>query len=153
MMEKEVSMANHKKAGTVPDCTCYRFRQVVRLLSRNYDAFLAELGISIGQFGLLATIAVREGDSITQIAEVMNMDRTTLTRNLTPLQRMGYIATASGADKRTRALELTSAGAKTLKAAMPKWQVAQRQFEKQIGIKQVEQLNRELDGLIEVLAS
>jgi DNA-binding MarR family transcriptional regulator len=144
-------MANHSGAMVV-DCTCHRFRQVARLLLRNYDAFLAEFGISIGQFSLLSQIASGEGDSITQIAEAMNMDRTTLTRNLTPLQRMGYIVTTSGSDKRTRTIRLSPAGIKVLKAAMPRWEAAQRQLEKQIGMKQVQQLNRRLDSLLELLA-
>lgn len=144
-------IANHS-AVLVPDCTCHRFRQVARLLSRDYDVFLAEFGISIGQFSLLSNIASGEGDSITQLAEAVNMDRTTLTRNLTPLQRMGYIATTSGSDKRTRTIRLSPAGMKILKAAMPKWEAAQRQLEKQIGMKQVQQLNRRLDSLLEILA-
>ncbi|QHN05433.1 winged helix-turn-helix transcriptional regulator [Granulicella sp. WH15] len=136
----------------MPDCTCYRLRQAARLLSRNYDAFLAECGISIGQFGLLATIAAHQGKSISQIAEALNMDRTTLTRNLIPLQKLEYIASDSGADRRTRSVRLTPEGAKTLKSALPKWQTAQRKFEKQIGLKQVKHLNRDLDSLLETFS-
>jgi DNA-binding MarR family transcriptional regulator len=138
--------------ASLPDCTCYRLRQIARLLSRNYDAFLAECGISIGQFGLLATVAAHEGESISQIAGVLNMERTTLTRNLTPLQRLKYIVTDSGPDRRTRAVCLTPSGAKTLKAALPKWQAAQSDFEKQIGKKRTKQLNRDMDSLLEIFA-
>jgi DNA-binding MarR family transcriptional regulator len=145
-------MANHS-AVLVPDCTCHRFRQVARLLSRNYDAFLAEFGISIGQFSLLSTIASGEGDSITQIAEAVNMDRTTLTRNLTPLQRMGYIATTSGSDKRTRSIRLSPAGVKILKAAMPKWRAAQLSLEKQLGKTKTNMLNAMLDDALHRLSA
>lgn len=145
-------MANHS-AVLVRDCTCHRFRRVARLLSRNYDAFLAEFGISIGQFSLLSTIASGEGDSITQIAEAVNMDRTTLTRNLTPLQRMGYIATTSGSDKRTRTIRLSPAGVKILKAAMPKWRAAQLSLEKQLGKTKTNMLNAMLDDTLHRLSA
>src|SRR5260370_36152045 len=88
-------------------CTCYRLRQAARLISRTYDLFLAPCGISIGQFGMLATLSAMEGESITRLAEVLQMERTTLTRNLMPLQKLGYIVVQQSPDKRARALSLS----------------------------------------------
>jgi DNA-binding MarR family transcriptional regulator len=133
----------------MPNCTCYRLRQAARLLSRNYDSFLAPCELSIGQFGVLATLAeIEGGPSISKLAEMLRMDRTTLTRNLTPLQKLGYVVVKSGPDQRSRSLTLTAAGRKSLADAAPRWKAAQREFEKQLGEPEVKRLNAKLDNLL-----
>lgn len=129
-------------------CTCYRLRQVARLVSRAYDAFLAPCGISIGQFGMLETLKVMQGESISRVAHVLQMDRTTLTRNLAPLKKMGLIALQTGSDKRERTLSLTTAGKRALAAAEPKWRAAQKHFEQRLGKIHVKLLNDLLDGTL-----
>ncbi len=131
-----------------PGCTCYRLRQSARLVSRTYDAFLAPCGISIGQFGLLATLSAMKGESISSVAEVLQMERTTLTRNLIPLQKLGYVAVEQASDKRARSLSLTAAGKKTLATARPKWEEAQLSLEKQVGKKEVHLLNATLENTL-----
>ncbi len=134
-------------------CTCYRLRKVTRLVSRAYDAFLAPCGISIGQFGMLETVKVMQGESISRVAHVLQMDRTTLTRNLTPLKKMGLIALQTGSDKRERTLSLTIAGKRALAVAEPKWHAAQRSLEQQLGRPQVKLLNGVLDATLSHLTS
>jgi DNA-binding MarR family transcriptional regulator len=134
-------------------CTCYRLRQTARLVSRTYDLFLAPCGISIGQFGMLATLMAMEGASISTLAEVLQMERTTLTRNLTPLQKLGYVSIEQGADKRARSLKLTKAGKKTLTTAKPLWRAAQRSLEKQLGKAEVSLLNVTLDDTLHHLSN
>ena len=134
-------------------CTCYRLRQTVRLVSRTYDLFLAPCGISIGQFGMLATLIAMEGESISKLAEVLQMERTTLTRNLTPLQKLGYVSIEQGADKRARSLKLTKAGKKALTTAKPLWRAAQRSLEKQLGKAEVSRLNVALDDTLHHLSN
>src|SRR5260370_19517643 len=91
------------------DCTCYRLRQAARLVSRTYDSFLAPCGISIGQFGMLATLAAMNGASISKLADALQMERTPFSRNLLPLERLGYGANQPGSDKRTPSLLLPHA--------------------------------------------
>jgi DNA-binding MarR family transcriptional regulator len=134
-------------------CTCYRLRQAARLISRTYDLFLAPCGISIGQFGMLATLIAMEGESISTLAEVLQMERTTLTRNLTPLQKLGYVSIEQGADKRARSLKLTEAGKKTLATAKPMWRAAQRSLEKQLGKAEVSLINAALDDTLHHLSN
>ncbi len=129
-------------------CTCYRLRQVTRLVSRAYDAFLAPCGISIGQFGMLETLKRMDGESISRVAHVLQMDRTTLTRNLAPLKKMGLIALQTGSDKRERTLSLTIAGKRALAFAEPKWHAAQKSLEQQLGQAKVKLLNDVLDGTL-----
>jgi DNA-binding MarR family transcriptional regulator len=127
------------------DCTCFRLRQASRLVSRTYDRFLSPSGITIGQFGLLLTLAAIEGESISTLASILQMERTTLTRNLSPLTKLGYIEIAEGTDKRARALRLTRTGKKTLTTAKPLWQAAQRSLEESLGKVKVTSLNKTLD--------
>lgn len=134
-------------------CTCYRLRQTARLVSRTYDLFLAPCGISIGQFGMLATLAEMEGASISKMAETLQMERTTLTRNLSPLQKLGYVAIEGGPDKRSRALLLTDAGKKALTAAKPIWRAAQRHLERQLGRDKVAVLNMTLDDTLNFISN
>lgn len=134
-------------------CTCYRLRQVARLVSRAYDASLAPSGMSIGQFGMLETVKAMQGESISRVAHVLQMDRTTLTRNLAPLKKMGVIALRTGSDKRERTLSLTIAGKRALAMAEPKWQAAQKNLEQQLGKTQVKLLNEALDGTLSHLTS
>jgi DNA-binding MarR family transcriptional regulator len=132
-------------------CTCYRLRQTARLVSRTYDLFLAPCGISIGQFGMLATLTAMEGESISRLAEVLQMERTTLTRNLTPLQKLGYVVIEQGPDKRARSLSLTRAGKRALAAAKPRWHAAQLSLEEQLGKEEVKLLNAKLDDMLDRL--
>ncbi|ADV82912.1 MarR family winged helix-turn-helix transcriptional regulator [Terriglobus saanensis] len=131
-----------------PGCTCYRLRQSARIVSRTYDTFLAPCGISIGQFGLLITLSAMKGESISSLAEVLQMDRTTLTRNLIPLQKLGYISVEQASDKRARSLSLTVTGQKTLTVARPKWKAAQRSLEKKVGKAEVNLLNVTLENTL-----
>jgi DNA-binding MarR family transcriptional regulator len=133
-------------------CTCYRLRQAARLVSRTYDQFLAPCGISIGQFGMLVTLTAMEGESISKLAEALQMERTTLTRNLLPLQKLGYVAIEPGPDKRARALRLTETGRAALIAAKPMWQAAQRSLEHQLGRAEVKSLNATLEDALDRMA-
>ncbi len=94
---------------------------------------------------MLATLAAMEGGSISALADVLQMERTTLTRNLSPLTRLGYIAMEEAEDKRARALRLTKSGKKTLATAKPLWQAAQRSLEDSLGEAKVHALNKTLD--------
>ncbi len=132
-----------------PGCTCYRLRQAARLASRLYDQSLAPLGINIGQFGLLSTLSAMNGASVTQIANVLQMDRTTLTRNIAPLERLGYIITGSRSHTRVRALSLTKLGQQVLESAKPLWKNAQRSVARNLGRERTKMLHAILEESID----
>ena len=136
-----------------PGCTCYRLRQTARLVSRTYDRFLAPADISIGQFGMLSTLAAMEGKSISELADVLQMERTTLTRNLSPLKKLRYITIAEGQDKRAKSLRLTKAGDKALSSAKPLWRAAQQSLELQLGKAEVQSLTKILDNVMDCLSA
>jgi DNA-binding MarR family transcriptional regulator len=114
-------------------CTCGRLRMASRRVSRIYDRHLAPAGVGIAQFGLLATILSNDGASVTTLAAILEMERTTLTRNLQPLEREGLLRIDQGADQRTRAVRITDAGRAVLKKGRPLWLEAQRAIETSLG--------------------
>ena len=112
--------------GKVNDsCMGMRVRKVARVVANHYDKHLKPAGLKGTQFTLLNTIFMNPAANIGQLAEVLGLDRTTLNRNLKPLERKGLIRSGSGKDPRTRTLKLTEEGTQTLQDALPYWLQAQ----------------------------
>lgn len=109
-----------------PSCVSFNLRKAMRAVSQHYDRIMAPSGLRGTQFSIL-TVLERAGPmKITVLADCLVMDRTTLTRNLQPLQQEGYLKIVPGLeDRRSRRVELTQAGKKVQSAAMPYWQRAQ----------------------------
>ena len=116
-------------------CTCLAIRQAARHVSQFYDEHLAPCGLRITQFSILAKLK-EEGGALTinRLAEALVMDRTTLGRNILPLQRDGLIAVTQGAvDRRSKELYLTKVGLKRLSEAWIYWAKAQAGFDAAFG--------------------
>ena len=110
-------------------CNCSALRQAARDVTRFYDAFLSPVGLRTTQFSILAKLRQRGPLTITELAAEMVMDRTTLGRNMQPLQRKELIAVAPGRrDHRSKELHLTETGLERLRAAGKPWRDAQRRF-------------------------
>nr|WP_294502348.1 MarR family winged helix-turn-helix transcriptional regulator [uncultured Rhodopila sp.] len=104
-------------------CLCLHVQRAARALARCYDDAFRPLGITSGQFSLLMALNRPEAAAIGQVAALLAMDRTTLTANLKPLERLGYLEVRAGeTDRRRRTLTLTAAGRALLIAAVPIWQ-------------------------------
>ena len=91
-------------------CACFNLRKATRAVTQLYDEVLRETGIRVTQLTLLVAAYLSGEIPISQMAEVLVMDRTTLTRNLKPLQIQGLIAIRSGADRREKLVTLTTRG-------------------------------------------
>ena len=103
------------------------------------------------QFTLLATLE-RQGElPLTQLAEALVMDRTTLTRNLKPLIARGLVQDSPEADRRVRRLSLTPAGRAVLAEALPLWQAIQSRFVAGVGRKGWSELLDSLAATLRVL--
>jgi DNA-binding MarR family transcriptional regulator len=128
----------HSKKATVmaPDtklapseCTCLAVRQAARHVTQFYDQHLAPSGLRTTQFSILSKLKNRGALTINALAADMVMDRTTLGRNILPLQRDGLIAIEPGrSDRRSKELRLTDAGAERLQQARSCWREAQAAF-------------------------
>jgi DNA-binding MarR family transcriptional regulator len=109
----------------VSGCTCARLRRLTRRMTALYDRELAPTGLRLTQYSLLATLR-REGKNggvaVSDLAAAMDMDRTTLTRNLRPLLDQGLVELgADPADARVRRALITTKGKRRLSHAMPYW--------------------------------
>jgi DNA-binding MarR family transcriptional regulator len=118
------------------ECNCFAVRAAARHVTQAYDQFLAPTGLRTTQFSILVKLKRRGPLTINALAEDMVMDRTTLGRNILPLERDGLIRIApSAADRRAKELHLTKAGEKRFEAARKKWSEAQARFETVFGAK------------------
>jgi len=133
------------------DCNCLAIRQAARHVTQFYDQLIAPVGLRTTQFAILSRLK-REGPmTINALAAALVMDRTTLGRNILPLQRDGLIEiVASPADRRRRELRLSAAGNEMHRQASERWAVAQMRFDEVYG----EERAAALRGLLrEVVAS
>ncbi|MFI0845617.1 MarR family winged helix-turn-helix transcriptional regulator [Mesorhizobium sp. IMUNJ 23232] len=122
-------------------CNCLALRQATRYVTQFYDQYLMPTGVRATQFSILAKLKRLGSATINVLAEEMVMDRTTLGRNIQPLQREGLIAVTQGrTDRRSKELQLTDAGAARLSAATAAWAEAQAQFETVFGDKRASDL-------------
>jgi len=112
-------------------CLCLHVQRAARALARRFDEVLRPLGVSQGQFSLLISLNRPEPPTIGSVANLLAMDRTTLTANLKPLQRRGLLKIAiDKGDKRSRRLSLTAAGRALVAKAFPVWKDAHAETEK-----------------------
>ncbi len=103
-------------------CLCLAAQRAARTLARRFDEALRPAGLTSGQFSLLTSLNRPDAPSVGEVAEVLGMDRTTLTANLKPLERRGLMETrVDPEDRRSRRLALTEAGLQVLEIATPIW--------------------------------
>ncbi|HHB76523.1 MAG TPA: MarR family transcriptional regulator [Desulfobulbus sp.] len=114
-------------------CLLSSLRLVTRAVTKIYDDAMRPLGLRGTQFNLLAATFLMGPVPISKLAEVLVMDRTTLTRNLSLLEKQGMIDISPGKDQRTRAATVTDSGKHVLKEAIPLWEKAQQQVTVKLG--------------------
>lgn len=125
----------------VSSCACSNLRKTARAVSQVYDESLRTLGLRASQFALLVAVRLLEPVTVNHLAEAAIMDRTTLTRNLKPLEQQRLIRIEPGNDRRMREVSLTQLGESLLTRAIPLWQQAQSRMADNMGPER-------LDGLV-----
>lgn len=133
-------------------CCCFNLRKISRAITQYYDRCLESLNIRSTQFTLLVALAVTSSKTLTEIAELLVMDRTTLTRNLKPLAKMELIMILNTVDKRAKAYILTDKGKNLLNASIPLWEEAQCNVIKGIGRDNYQDVVNKLEGLLKILS-
>ena len=126
------SKAPNKMAVQLP-CTCANLRRADRVVTRYYDALLRPSGLHVTQFTLLQALNLAPEISQKQLADLLEIDSTTLTRTLAPLRRKGWLRSKAGADRRELRLYLTATGKKEFQRALPYWRSAQIGLEQALG--------------------
>ncbi|MFC5864287.1 MarR family winged helix-turn-helix transcriptional regulator [Acidicapsa dinghuensis] len=132
-------------------CVCLHVQRAARVLARRFDAALKPAGITNGQFSLLMSLnrPIMPGvpkATMGNVAELLGMDRTTLTAAARVLVRRGLMkVVAEPDDRRSRILVLTEEGRRVLAAAVPIWKRAHQALEKEIGAEALETVRQHLN--------
>ncbi|HLU19179.1 MAG TPA: MarR family transcriptional regulator [Pusillimonas sp.] len=130
-------------------CLCLHVQQAARALARRFDEALRPVGLTNRQFSLLMALNRPAPPSIAPVAELLAMDRTTLTAALKPLERDGLVQVKPDpSDRRSRLLELTDAGHAVLGRAMPIWRKTHAAVESGVSDIDVDDLRKGLRSLI-----
>lgn len=125
-------------------CTCFKLRKLTRAMSRLYDQHLATVGLKTTQYSLLVN-AARAALPVAELAELLGLERTTLTRNLRPLIAAGWLELKNGADARQRIVTISDAGREKVGHACVAWRRAQTEFETMMGRDTVRALHEQLE--------
>ena len=112
-------------------CMCLHVQRAARAVARRYDEAMRPVGLTNGQYSLMGVLLVKDAAPMRLVSAVLDMDRTTLTANLKPLERRGLVAVAvDETDRRSRLISITPAGRKLMAKAAPLWKKAQAATEK-----------------------
>ncbi|MDB5553957.1 MAG: MarR family transcriptional regulator [Rhizobium sp.] len=128
-------------------CYCIVLRQASRRISAVYDEALAPYGINIAQFSAIRNIKRYEPISLTDLADKLDLDRSTVGRNMKVLERLGLVATATGEDQREAVLSLTAEGEALLVKSEPVWHDVQVQIEDRLGPEHSRQFSELLEAI------
>ena len=134
-------------------CTNLKLRQITRRVSRHYDAVVAPSGLKTTQYSLLSHIVSMGPVRPSDLAATMNLDNSTLTRNLQPLVTQGWVEMGAGADARSRLVSITEAGRAKRAEAQRLWKQAQMALNQQLGIERVARLHALLDECLALMDS
>ena len=115
------------------DCVAFTLRKSARAITQVYDEHMRKCGLKVNQFSLMASICYGQPIKVGDLAAGVGMDRTTVTRNLGPLQRDGLVDVSPGEDKRERLVSLTPSGEERLRQAYPHWLAAQARLVEALG--------------------
>lgn len=127
-------------------CLCLHVQRAARALARRFDQALKPLGLTNGQFSLLMSLNRPEAPGMAPVAELLAMDRTTLTAALKPLQRRGLVEVEVDADdRRGRRLKLTPEGGALLARAVPIWKREHADLDRRM--ENLDSLRRDLKAL------
>ena len=110
-------------------CHCLAARREARAITRIYEDKLRPHGLRATQFSILAALALKGPTPVGELAELLGLERTTLTRGATLLENNGWIRSGHSDDARQRPLRLLASGRRKLESAFPAWREAQAQIE------------------------
>lgn len=148
-MSTKSSVAHETTLEVRDTCLCLHAQRSARALARRFDEALRPIGLKHGQFSLLTALNRPEPPPIGAVAQLLAMDRTTLTANLKPLQRRGLIEIQPDpTDRRTRRLCLTANGHALLADAIPIWRETHRTLEASLAPGEADQLRQSLNALV-----
>ena len=136
----EVNMDRNIVNKNSSSCNCINVRRASQAITEVYDKFLAPSNLNVGKFSLLKHISQLGPVSVSDLAIIIRLDRTTLVRNLKPLEENGLVRDISIEGSRNRQLKLTDKGVDVYRSAEQLWEKAQKFFEEYLGIDNINTL-------------
>ncbi|MCU7857669.1 MAG: MarR family transcriptional regulator [Candidatus Thiodiazotropha sp. (ex Lucinoma borealis)] len=131
-------------------CAVFNLRKASRAITQLYEEILRPSGILPTQFTLLVAVRGMGPIAISKLADQLVMDRTTLTRNLKPLERDGLLSVIPGVqDQRSREVKVTQKGINQLGIALPLWRDVQRKIRKALGDSRLDRMLDDLSAVVE----
>lgn len=131
-------------------CLCALIRKVGRSLTRKYGDSLKPSGLKVTQYSLLANIIRNPNVTVSDLAGLLVMDQSTLTRNLQVLVKMGYVYLEPDmTDNRIKKVHISNAGISKMDEARPLWEKAQLEMERNLGAENIEGIIANLAGMVE----
>jgi len=138
-------MENLNKPKKLKNCVCRNLRMTTRVTTQYYDQIFQSVELPATQFSLLVDISYRENATISELAEVLLMDQTTVTRNIEILRKKGYVnVNPDSNDSRRKCISLSEDGVKKLNEAIPLWNEVQAMIENEIGDERFEEFLKTL---------
>lgn len=139
-------------AKTIPQgCTHFKLRQLTRLVSQRCETYFTETGFKTTQYSLLSHVDKLGPLSPGVLARRMDLDASTLTRNLQPLLADGWVEMLPGEDARSRLVQVTPAGHAKRAEMQADWKRAQLSLNARLGNERVQRLHELLDECLELL--
>jgi len=135
------------------DCACLSFRQASRMVTQLFDDALMPVGLLSSQLPILIVLALYSPLTITRLATMLVMDRTTLTKNLKVLKSRGLIREVPDKDRRKTLLELTAKGEALLVKSHPLWLKAQQRIVDGFGPGHWQVIRKELNQAVQIASS
>jgi DNA-binding MarR family transcriptional regulator len=130
------------------NCLCLHLQRAARAVARHFDELMRPTGLTSGQFSLLMSLNRPDPPTMRAVAELLAMDRTTLTANLKPLERRGFVRVRIDRnDRRSRRLVLSAKGRAALLAAMPAWEQGHALIEPTLAGRNANRLRADLRAL------
>lgn len=129
------TMSKKLDLSAVENCVCFNLRWVTRAITQFFDAEMRRQGIRATQGTILLALNAKDRWSMAELSDCLGMDRTTLVRNLRPLQRDGLAQIIGGGRGNRVELAITTEGQKQIEKLMPAWRSAQRAVVETLGEK------------------
>jgi DNA-binding MarR family transcriptional regulator len=126
-------MSNGFNMSSMENCVCFNLRWAARKLTQFFDSEMRRHGIRPTQGTVLRVVSAKENWSMAELSDWLGMDRTTLVRNLRPLQRDGLVQTAGGGRGSRVEVSITAKGREKIEEYMPAWRSAQSTAVKTLG--------------------
>lgn len=114
-------------------CYCINLRRLANVVTNKYDEYLEEIGLTVNQYSLLVNIEQLKTCSVSDLANYVGLERTTLVRTLKPIFDKKLIEDISNSNQRNRKIQITQKGIEILHRGKPLWQKAQIEIENKLG--------------------